>query len=71
MIGADVVAVLVEVAAIADTGGKTLLETGRPQPPKAVAVGAMAIRSTSIRILGRFTLSCAIGAEVLICFGNA
>ena len=67
----DIAAVLTDVAATADIGGIILTVAGRPQPPPAVAVGAIDIRSTSNRILGRFTLSCAIGAEVLICFGNA
>ena len=54
-----------DAAAKGDTGGTPLTAAGRPQPPPAVAVGAIDIRSTSNRILGRFTLSCAIGAEVL------
>ena len=71
VIAADIAAEPKDVAVKVDIGGIIQIVAGRPQPPTAVALGVSDKHSTSIRILGRFTLSCAIGAEVLICFGNA
>ena len=71
IIAFDKVADHADVAATVDKGSITLIAARRPQQPKAVAFGAIDIRSTSNRILGRFAFSCAIGAEILICFGNA
>ena len=61
----DIVAVLGDVAAIVDKGGIKLTDAGRPQPPPAVATAPNAISNCIIR---RLTLSCTIGAEILIDF---
>lgn len=67
----DIEADLADVPAIDDKGGSSLITAGRPQPPPTVDLGAIDIRSISNCIIGRLALSCAIGAEILICFGNA
>ena len=61
----DTVAVLVDIAVIADIGGITLKVAGRPQPPPAVATVAFP-SAISNCIIRRLTLSCTIGAEILI-----
>ena len=66
----DIDAVIEDVADIVDIGGKILIVAGRPQPPTAVANVAFqsAISNCKIR---RLTLSCTIGVEIFMCFGNA
>lgn len=61
----DTAAALMDVAAIVDEGGTRLMVAGRPQPPPAVASVPSAISNCIIR---RLTLSCTIGAEILIDF---
>lgn len=62
----DIDAVLKDDAVRADTGGMNLIAAGRPQPPPpAVATAPSAISNCIIR---RLTLSCTIGAEILIDF---
>ena len=63
----DFEAVLIDVAVKEDIGGTILSVAGRPQPPPAVAtvVFPSAISNCIIR---RLTLSCTIGAEILIDF---
>ena len=61
----DTGAALTDVAVTADTGGIILNVAGRPQPPPAVATAPNAISNCIIR---RLTLSCTIGAEILIDF---
>ena len=67
---ADRVANRIDFAAFVDLEDTILRVAGRPQVPPAIVVGEID-RSTSNRMFGRLALSCAIGAEILINFGNA
>ena len=64
-IAVDIAAVLIDVAATADIGGTIQIVAGRPQPPPAVATVAFP-SAISNCIIRRLTLSCTIGAEILI-----
>ena len=61
------VAVLTDAAVSVDMSGTTLIVARRPQPPPAVATVAFP-SAISNCIIRRLTLSCTIGAEILIDF---
>lgn len=63
----DIEAVHTDAADMGDRGDIRLIEAGRPQPPPAVATVAFP-SAISNCIIRRLTLSCTIGAEILIDF---
>ena len=67
VIAVDIAAELVDVAVSVDSGGISLIAAGRPQPPPAVATVSFP-SAISNCIIRRLTLSCTIGAEILIDF---
>ena len=66
---------MIDQAVIEDTGSTILIADGRPEPPPAVAIGAIYIpiyiRSLGNGIVCRHALSCTVGREILFRFFDA
>lgn len=62
---------MIDQAVIEDTGNIASIKAGRPQPPPAVAVAAVYIRSLGNCIFCGLARSCAIGRKILFRFFDA
>lgn len=71
MIIGNIGAVLKKVTIIVDIDDATLIVTECPQPPPAVAAGAIDMRSVGNGILRRLTLPCSIGVKIFIGLNEA